>query len=127
MATAENLELEIASRDGTRLAALHFPAASNPLGVVVIVHGYGEHIRRYRSTAAELAACGFAVFGSDLRGHGRSGGRRAYIRRFDEYTADVVATITEARARTRDDLPLFLLGHSLRGLVALRPPISRPH
>lgn len=127
MSTAESVELEIASQDGTRLAALRFPAPANPTGAVVIVHGYGEHIRRYRPTAADLAGAGFAVFGSDLRGHGRSGGRRAHIRRFDDYTSDVAATLAWARTTYgRGDEPLFLLGHSMGGLVALRLALSRP-
>lgn len=85
---------------------------------VVIVHGYGDHGGRYRSLAEHLLGEGIATWRVDLRGHGRSGGRRGDVERFDDYLTDLEGVI--ALARRNGPRPLFLLGHSHGGLVVLR-------
>jgi alpha-beta hydrolase superfamily lysophospholipase len=72
-----------------------------------------------------LSAKGFEAWGLDLRGHGRSDGRRAYVRRFDDYLADLQALVDLA-ASDRGSVPTFLLGHSMGGLVSLRFAQERP-
>lgn len=111
------------SRDGTQLHERVWPAEGKALAMVVIVHGYGEHIGRYDETARALAAAGFSVRGLDLRGHGQSGGARGFCRRFDEYLDDVEGTVTRARA---EGLPTFLLGHSFGGLVGAHYALRFP-
>ncbi|WP_309122445.1 alpha/beta hydrolase [Paenibacillus sp.] len=86
---------------------------------VVLVHGQGEHCGRYAHVAAALNAAGYDVVSGDLPGHGRSGGLRGHIDRFDDFVDVVSSWIEDARSR-RSDLPLFLLGHSVGGLVAAR-------
>ena len=63
-----------ASADGTRLAGYRWAADQNQsaAGVVVLVHGMGEHLRRYDHVADALASQGFVVYGHDHRGHGAS-------------------------------------------------------
>ena len=61
------------STDGCRLAGYHWAADSRAaIGVVVLVHGMGEHLRRYDHVADALTSAGFAVYGHDHRGHGAS-------------------------------------------------------
>jgi len=100
-----------------------------PRGAVVIVHGLAEHSGRYRDTAEFLSSRGWAVFTGDLRGHGLSpdvpGAGRVHIRRFVDYFNDVDAFIDRAR-KTCEDLPLFLLGHSMGGLITVRYALERP-
>ncbi len=81
---------------------------------VVIIHGYAEHSGRYDHVGRALVARGFAVFSGDLRGHGRSEGERGYVASFDDYCKDVDRLL----ARAEGNGPLFLLGHSMGGLVA---------
>lgn len=111
------------SRDGTQLHERVWPAEGPAYAVVVIVHGYGEHIGRYDQTARDLARTGLVVRGIDLRGHGQSGGVRGYCNRFDEYLEDVEGAVTRARG---DGLPLFLLGHSFGGLVGAHYALKNP-
>ena len=84
---------------------------------VVLIHGYGEHSGRYIQVAERLTSAGFRVQTLDLRGHGRSTGlRRGDIDDFDLVVDDVSAFVD----RVRTDLPLFVYGHSMGGLVAVR-------
>jgi acylglycerol lipase len=87
--------------------------------VVVISHGAGEHSGRYERPARQLAELGYPVYALDHRGHGRSEGRRALVDRLDNAAADLDLLIDLAR-REQPDVPLFLLGHSLGGTIALR-------
>ena len=87
--------------------------------MLAVVHGYGEHGGRYRWLGEDMAARGYAVHVYDLRGHGRSAGRRGQIRRFDDYLDDTAVFLDEVR-REQPGKPLVLLGHSLGGLICRR-------
>lgn len=84
--------------------------------VLVIVHGLFEHSGRYDATAAWFSARGCAVHAYDQQGHGRSEGRRAHVRRFGDLLDDLAALLALVHAE-HAGLPLFLLGHSMGGLV----------
>lgn len=103
--------------------------AREPSGVIVIVHGLAEHGGRYRETAEAFATRGWAVYAGDLRGHGVSpnprGARRVHVDRFTDYYRDVDSFVALARQR-HPGLPLFLLGHSMGGLITLSYVLDRP-
>jgi len=123
-----NRTSEVSWREGQRTTAdgleLYWQswAPSAPVGVLVVVHGLAEHGGRYRETAEAFAAVGWAVFAVDLRGHGRSanvpGAGRVHVGRFTDYFQDVAAIIEVAREH-HAGLPLFLLGHSMGGLITI--------
>ena len=94
-------------------------------GVVAVVHGYGDHGGRYTWLGEDLAARGWALYAYDLRGHGQSSGRRGQVRRFDEYLDDTEVFLDEVR-RAQPGKPVFLLGHSMGGLVCARLAEVRP-
>jgi alpha-beta hydrolase superfamily lysophospholipase len=89
-----------------------------PRSVIVVSHGLGEHSGRYARFAEDACARGHAVYAVDHRGHGRSPGPRANIERFDHVVSDF-CTFTGKAARQHLDTPVFLLGHSMGGAVAL--------
>ena len=62
------------SADGTQLAGYRWAAQDEQTsaGVIVLVHGMGEHVRRYDHVADALTSYGFVVYGHDHRGHGAS-------------------------------------------------------
>jgi alpha-beta hydrolase superfamily lysophospholipase len=108
----------IPSADGTELRGWHW-ARPNPRAVVVIAHGFGEHGGAYRHVADRLGpALEVDFVAPDLRGHGRSPGRRGVVRRYDDLVADVRAAL-DWSARERPPLPRYLLGHSNGGLLAM--------
>lgn len=85
---------------------------------LVFVHGLAEHFGRYGYPIEYFTRLGWPCFGLDLRGHGRSGGRRVHIRRFSDYLEDVDSLITLVR-RQRPEAPIFLIGHSMGGVVSI--------
>ena len=87
--------------------------------VVVVAHGYGEHIGRYEYLADELVRGGAVVFGPDHLGHGESAGEPALVRDFERVVDDIDRLIDVARERN-PDLPVVLVGHSMGGLIAAR-------
>ena len=94
-----------------------WPAAA-PRAIVVIAHGFAEHSGRYAGVAERLTAEGCVVRAPDHRGHGHSEGKRTSVVRFDDYVDDLLTVITHAREGW-PSVPMFLLGHSMGGLVAL--------
>ena len=104
--------------DGETLAVYDWPLAQgDPRAVVVLVHGLGEHARRYLHVAQRLNAWGFEVRALDQYGHGASTGARGGLPSVHRLPEDLALVIDDTR-RTRPGLPLVLLGHSLGGLVA---------
>lgn len=85
---------------------------------VLHVHGINEHSARHHRTFAALTAAGIEVVRFDLRGSGRSGGRRQFVERFEDYVDDVAAVYAWI-CRELDDLPLYVMGHSMGGAVAI--------
>jgi alpha-beta hydrolase superfamily lysophospholipase len=106
--------------DGLPLHARFWPGTS-PRGILVLAHGLGEHGGCYDRTAEELAAVpGLVdVLAVDFRGHGRSPGRRGFVRRYEDLIGDLRAGLAWAAGRWPGG-PRFLLGHSNGGQVALR-------
>ena len=85
---------------------------------LAIVHGYGDHAGRYVELMSWLATRGVECHAVDLRGHGKSSGRRGYVRRWDEYLDDLRAFLELPDLRhAPGSPPLFVLGHSHGCLV----------
>ena len=93
--------------------------------VIVLVHGVGEHSGRYDHVVARLAGEGYAVHTADHRGHGRSDGPRALIEDMDNVVADV-DTLVDMAVAAQPGVPVFMLGHSMGGLIGLRYALAHP-
>ena len=88
-----------------------------PRGVLLICHGMGEHSGRYATVVDALVPDGWAVYGLDHRGHGRSGGVRVHLRHYADFLADL--DTFRRMVATRHETRPFLLGHSMGGQIAL--------
>jgi alpha-beta hydrolase superfamily lysophospholipase len=106
------------ARDGLRLFERRWLPAGEPRAEVMLVPGIIEHGGRYAPTAEALARRGYAVSAMDLRGHGKSEGPRCWVRSFDEYIDDLDA-LFDRTVRRAEGKPVFVLGHSLGGLIAV--------
>ena len=90
----------------------------DPKAVVILLHGLAEHSGRYTHVAKALTDAGYAVHALDHRGHGKSDGKRTYVKSYAEYQRDILQFRRLVELR-HPDLPLFVLGHSMGGNLAL--------
>lgn len=105
-------------RGGTSLfRQAWLPDDGRPRAALINLHGLGDHGGLYPALSDWLVPRGIAVHALDLRGHGRSSGRRAYLRDWRDYRDDLDAFVQLVGA-TAPGRP-FLLGNSLGGLVVL--------
>jgi len=88
-------------------------------GVILLVHGLGEHSGRYQGFAEYFCPRGFALVAPDHPGHGKSPGQRAHIDRFEDFLPPL-DKLRATIARWYPDQPCFLVGHSMGGLIAAR-------
>ncbi len=88
-----------------------------PKAVVLVVHGLGEHCGRYMNWVNHLVPQGYAIYGLDHIGHGRSGGTRMYVDRFSDFTV-TLKMFFDMVQQWHPGKPVFLLGHSMGGLIA---------
>lgn len=108
--------------DGENIAVQDWPLEPGTVarGMVLIVHGLGEHAGRYDAVARRLNEWRFAVRGYDQYGHGESGGPRGGLPSDTRLLDDLADMVDSTRARMAARMPLILLGHSMGGLVAAR-------
>jgi alpha-beta hydrolase superfamily lysophospholipase len=112
------IEETVTASDGLRLFQRRREAAM-PKAEILITHGFGEHSGRYDALTEHLLRRGFSTGVYDHRGHGLSDGLPGHVESFAEYDEDLAKVIGLARARA-GSLPVFLIGHSMGGLIALR-------
>ena len=106
--------------DGVLLHVREDRPPGPPAGIVLIVHGWGEHQGRYDEFAAFLTDLGFAVWRYDQRGHGRSAGRRGHASAFHRLIEDLGQVWQFVGDRAGLVSPHFVLGHSMGGLLVIR-------
>jgi acylglycerol lipase len=102
-----------------------------PKALVFLCHGYAVECGvTMRGTGERLARAGYAVYGMDYEGHGRSDGLQGYVPDFellvrdcDDYFSSVVR---RSQSQSKDDSKRFLLGESMGGAVALLLHLRRP-
>ena len=115
----KTFEAGLVSRDGTALYVRGWePEERKPRAVIGLVHGLGEHSGRFAHVGRAMTEAGYVLASFDLRGHGKSGGLRGHTPSLDAYMQDIRAFFQWLTARY-PDLPQFLYGHSLGGLLAL--------
>ncbi|HKV42400.1 MAG TPA: lysophospholipase [Blastocatellia bacterium] len=104
-------------KDGCQLYSRRHEVDS-PRAEIVIAHGFGEHSGRYDAISQWLVSRLFNVTSYDHRGHGQSGGLPGHIEKFSDYEDDLEGIMNGVRARSAGKI--FLIGHSMGGLVTLR-------
>lgn len=117
---------ELVAEDGVRLHRTSWRAPDSRASVL-LSHGLGEHCGRYETLGADLVRHGISLHAMDHRGHGHSGGRRGHVLGFGTFLGDFDRFRHAVAAESPPGRPLFLLGHSLGGLIALRYLQEHPH
>jgi alpha-beta hydrolase superfamily lysophospholipase len=110
---------------GVRIVYDVWTPDTDPRGVIVLAHGYGEHARRYDHVAQRFGESGLITYALDHRGHGRSGGKRVYLRDISEYTDDF-HTLVGIAAEDHPGLKRVVLGHSMGGGIVFAYGVDHP-
>ncbi len=106
------------SPDGLTIFYRQFQAL-NEKARLIISHGLGEHSGRYENVINHFVPYGHSIWIADHRGHGKSGGKRGHVQRFGQYVQDLNQIVGLAREDLPNQRKVFLLGHSMGGLIAL--------
>jgi acylglycerol lipase len=104
---------------GIRDATIYYQSwlpEGEPKAILLIVHGLAEHSGRYANVVNRFVPLGYAVYGVDHEGHGKSSGTRVYVERFEDYT-DTLKTYFNMVRNWQPAKPVFLMGHSMGGLI----------
>jgi alpha-beta hydrolase superfamily lysophospholipase len=116
----ENLEHIEGNFTDARNTLIYYQAwlpEGNVKAVLLIVHGLGEHSGRYMNVVNHFIPLGYAIYGFDHIGHGKSEGIREFVERFEEFT-NTLSIYHNMVKGWQTGKPIFLLGHSLGGLIA---------
>ncbi len=100
-------------RDGAELY-VKVKESSSPVWIIA-THGIGEHMERH-NYIPEIFGHDFNIFQYDLRGHGRSTGRRAYVEDFALYMEDLKEIVQFVKEKYRMEKHV-LFGHSMGALI----------
>jgi acylglycerol lipase len=111
--------------DGTPILVRTWAASGQPWASILLVHGLAEHSGRYEHVGQQLASAGLEVMAYDQRGFGASGGRRAFVDRWDLVHDDLEDRLAALRAAS-GGRPVVLFGHSLGGLIVLGYVLAEP-
>lgn len=105
---------------GVRNANIYHQAwlpEGNVKAVLLVIHGLGEHCGRYMNVVNHFVPLGYAVYGLDHIGHGKSEGMREFVERFEDYPNTLTIYCNMVKG-WQTGKPVFLLGHSMGGLLA---------
>ncbi len=91
--------------------------ADEPKAILLVVHGLAEHSGRYSNLVNYFVPRGYAVYGFDQRGHGKSDGAKGYVDRFSHFVDDLDIFLRLVHSR-HHDVKTFLVGHSIGGTIA---------
>jgi len=104
--------------DNAKIYYREWSPDTKPRAVVIIIHGIGFESEPYQMLGVALNPYGVAVYGIDLRGHGLSDGERGMLSPAACHSEDITEFIKILRKKY-PDIPVFLSGDSMGGLIAL--------
>lgn len=102
---------------GANIYYQHWQPEDDPKAVLFIVHGVAEHSGRYMNVVNYFVPRGYAVYGLDHLGHGKSDGTRVYVERFSDFTEPLKAYFDMIQG-WHPGKPVFIVGHSMGGLIS---------
>jgi alpha-beta hydrolase superfamily lysophospholipase len=117
-------DFSLVATDGIEIIGSKWMPNKEASILVLAIHGHGEHIGRFKSMADYFNQNSIGFMGIDLRGHGRSGGKRGHTPSYEVLLDDVGLLIGKAN-NEHPGIPLFLYGHSMGGNIATNYLLKR--
>uniref|UniRef100_A0A8C0ZTN6 Serine aminopeptidase S33 domain-containing protein n=1 Tax=Castor canadensis TaxID=51338 RepID=A0A8C0ZTN6_CASCN len=115
----------LVNADGQYLFCRYWKPTGTPKALIFVSHGAGEHCGRYDDLAQMLMRLNLLVFAHDHVGHGQSEGERMVVSDFHVFVRDVLQHVDMVQ-KDHPELPVFLLGHSMGGAIAILTAAERP-
>uniref|UniRef100_A0A2K6U3E0 Monoglyceride lipase n=1 Tax=Saimiri boliviensis boliviensis TaxID=39432 RepID=A0A2K6U3E0_SAIBB len=115
----------LVNADGQYLFCRYWKPTGTPKALIFVSHGAGEHCGRYDELAQMLKGLDLLVFAHDHVGHGQSEGERMVVSDFHVFIRDVLQHV-DSLQKDYPGLPVFLLGHSMGGAIAILTAAERP-
>ncbi len=112
------MEFNIKLRSGQILNGMIKSPGEATRAVIILVHGLGEHVKRYLFWAGLFNKEGIGFIGVDLPGHGRSQGKRGNIKNYS-LPEEMIDILLKTCHHTFPGCPVYLYGHSLGGGIVL--------
>ncbi|RPH30637.1 MAG: alpha/beta hydrolase [Bacteroidales bacterium] len=107
-----------------KLFAWHVFPESTPKALILLVHGHGEHSKRYLHWADRFVSNGYAFLTWDHIGHGHSDGQRGHIHHYEQLLLEIDLAVNKAKEYF-PNTPIILYGHSMGGNIVLNHAIRR--
>jgi len=104
--------------DGTELFYRRIQPKTKAKAAIILIHGFGDHSGGLQNIITSLAKNQYIVYAVDLRGHGKSSGKRGFIRSWSEFRGDIYE-LKKLVSLEKPQLPLYVIGHSMGGVIAL--------
>jgi len=103
---------------GRKLHCRYWQPIVSPRALVILNHGFAEHLECYEELGSRLAKENILAYGHDHVGHGRSDGVRANVDTVDDYVSDVLNHV-QLMKEEHPQIPCFAIGHSMGGMITL--------
>jgi alpha-beta hydrolase superfamily lysophospholipase len=117
-------EYEWLSQENKRVYAQSWLPDDQLKGIICLIHGLGEHSGRYARWAELFVQAGYGMLAPDLPGHGRTEGRKAYVKSY-QILLDQVDLVLQQAEILFPGIPRILYGHSMGGNIVINYAISR--
>lgn len=114
----QHIEGEFQGYENLNLYCQSWLPSNAPRAVLLVVHGLAEHSGRYINLVNHFVPKGYALYGFDQRGHGRSQGLRGYVEGFSHFVNDL-KTFLDVVHNKHHGTKIFIVGHSLGGTIAI--------
>ena len=108
---------QLTTSDGLQLSGTSYTPTGELKGVVVLLHGMGEHFGRFKHVADFFSTLGYATVGMDHRGHGNSGGKKGHTPSYDQLMNDIDLLMNKTQEMFPGK-PIVLYGHSMGANLA---------
>ncbi|HEX2968491.1 MAG TPA: alpha/beta hydrolase [Bacteroidales bacterium] len=112
------MDFNVQLKNGQVLRGIILTPGEAPKGLILLVHGIGEHVHRYTGWAERFTNEGFVFAALDLPGHGRSDGARGKVKRYSDLY-EMIDILLRTVRRTFSEIPVYLYGHSMGGGIVL--------
>lgn len=117
-------EFQLTTNDGLSLYGQSWIPKSDKKKVICFIHGIGEHGGRYKSWAERFNKNNIGFFIIDLRGHGKSQGKRGHMPSLN-YVLDDIEMFLQYVKSENENIPVILYGHSMGGNILLNYLLRR--